>query len=531
MLCADLSQHPAEAMQIIGQRFFARGDRRIGFYTLLTSSGLTWDPQTAHRLDNGAHVWFDPAADHADSMLAQYIFLHQQQMTRRGNVEQMDLAGKSESGFIQELAALRDLYVRATSEGKPAGRDADPRALEFVRHCDSPLFGWAALSLYKDHNGNAESHRAWAEACSKYAKLPSLSYAARYETAHSLARAGDWVQARATMRHLYQETLGRGLLPPIDQRFHYVYSEGQGIGGKEEQALLRESAETLMAQDARPAVIALAWQCYSINQQALADELLATALAGQSDQDRVLPSLVGVSYLWQTGQYARADALLETVLKDPELAKRSTLWRLAAALAEKLGKTAGSATCLDRALDIEYMQLPEETSLDAVRFEFGALLGRYEQLANSIATVETVLPPDIVARVVRAADRWRSLDPDGTAACHTAARVLRRLGMPDLAWEYVTTPFAARPDEAPEWSTLAGTLRGQGEFELAAQAYRSAFAAQTSNAQILWDHAQMLEQLGKSAAARQLYRQLADGQWGAEFQAIGQQARKLLESE
>ena len=39
--------------QIITQRFFRRGDRRLGFYTLLLSTGQTWNPKQKQAFQGG----------------------------------------------------------------------------------------------------------------------------------------------------------------------------------------------------------------------------------------------------------------------------------------------------------------------------------------------------------------------------------------------------------------------------------------------------------------------------------------------
>ena len=97
--------------------------------------------------------------------------------------------------------------------------------------------------------------------------------------------------------------------------------------------------------------------------------------------------------------------------------------------------------------------------------------------------------------MVRAADRWRALDSDPTLACHTAARILRYLGARDLAWDYLTTPTAVRPNDPAPQLALAQTLRSEGEYDLADRAYALAFEAESTNAQILWERAQMLQDI------------------------------------
>src|SRR5438105_3640864 len=82
--------------------------------------------------------------------------------------------------------------------------------------------------------------------------------------------------------------------------------------------------------------------------------------------------------------------------------------------------------------------------------------------------------------------------------------------------------------EAAPWLALATSLQQEAEFELADRAYANAFAAEATNAQILWSRAQNLQQMGKLVEARALYRQLADGTWQPRFQGLQQQARWYL---
>ena len=91
--------------------------------------------------------------------------------------------------------------------------------------------------------------------------------------------------------------------------------------------------------------------------------------------------------------------------------------------------------------------------------------------------------------------------------------------------------LADRPGETPAWPGLAATLRGQNEYALADRAYAVAFREEPGNAQLLWDHAQLLEQMGRSDASHELLRQLAAGSWAAQFEQLQKQARKLVETD
>ncbi len=80
------------------------------------------------------------------------------------------------------------------------------------------------------------------------------------------------------------------------------------------------------------------------------------------------------------------------------------------------------------------------------------------------------------------------------------------------------------------WLELARSQASERRFELADRAYRSAFAAESTNAQILWDQASMWDRANQPRRARALYDQLAHGRWQDRFQSLQQRAQRLLES-
>ena len=65
----------------------------------------------------------------------------------------------------------------------------------------------------------------------------------------------------------------------------------------------------------------------------------------------------------------------------------------------------------------------------------------------------------------------------------------------------MTTPLALKPNEASPWTSLAWSLRQEGNWRLADRCYELAFAAEPTNAQLLWDRAQHLQQQGQVARA------------------------------
>src|SRR5262249_55169158 len=160
--------------------------------------------------------------------------------------------------------------------------------------------------------------------------VPGLGYAARYERARSLWHAGQKEQARKQFRALYDKTLAEDVLPAIDADFRQALA-GDGTGDDGWSALVRKAATRLIKDKHRRAVLALARQCWQLDDQPLADELLATALEGVKEEKERLPlRLAGLGFLWETGQLPEADRVLEKLLADPKLAERAALWRLRA---------------------------------------------------------------------------------------------------------------------------------------------------------------------------------------------------------
>jgi len=215
-------------------------------------------------------------------------------------------------------------------------------------------------------------------------------------------------------------------------------------------------------------------------------------------------------------------------VKDEDLGRDPLVWRLAADLANQTGGVARKVACLEKALDLEFPTLPEVIDVQTLRRDYDALLTGYADWLSACRAADAEPPADLTSRVIRAADRWRSIDPDATLACQKAGQVLRQLDQPDLVWAYLTTPLAASANEAAPFQQLSQSLQAMGELSLAEKALGAAFGAEATNAQLLWDRANLLTQMGKSDEARALLSQLADGAWQPRFDGVKQQARAAL---
>jgi Tfp pilus assembly protein PilF len=532
LLAAEFAAGNANgALTVCQQSLFAREQKQLGLYVLLAACGVNLDAGNADVLD-----------EHLHEPLAQYLALHSSPVLRKHASQWAVGSGQWRDGYLQHLAVTHALYQRwgnskalgATDEKRREERD---RALEYVRRNKGTAFAWGLLCLIKDRADEDEgkkqdvrdTHKAVAEAWPLFREVPALAYAAEYEHARSLWKAGQHTEARQRFVDLYQGTLKEGGLPRLDADFRAALL-GEGPEADLWGDLMRKTAASLIEGNKRPAVLALAAQCRQVGDEALSGALVNTALDGiKDDKERQGMTLAAVDFLADAGEFAEADRLLRGLLDDAELAKRADLWRLASRLAEKREQPAREFECLERALDAEYRALPEVINLQEVRGEYGQLLSYYEEMANALERLKLRPPADFAARLVRAADRWRALDPDGNGACEVAGRVLRTLGERELVWDYLTTPVGRRPNESDPWVALAGTLARTGELGLADRAYAAAFEAEPTNAEVLWERAQNLRRSGKAAEAQKLYRQLAEGDWQPRFNWVRTQAKWQLD--
>jgi len=132
-----------------------------------------------------------------------------------------------------------------------------------------------------------------------------------------------------------------------------------------------------------------------------------------------------------------------------------------------------------------------------------------------------------LAKVIRTTDRWRLIDAEASEPCQLAGKILHTLGERELAWDYWTTPIDLHPAESKPWLDLAETMKSEGDLDRADRAFGLAFEAEQTNPEILWKQAQNLVRMGQTDRARQLYRQIADGDWQERFSATIEQARGL----
>ncbi len=503
LIACDAAVGNAPDLQMVIQsRGWSLGDTYPGFTALRLSAGM--DVATV-----------PPPPGNNRSLVGRYVLQLKQPEPRSDPKE-------SPTGLLSRLAAVQSLQRRWQQAGVLDQADCT-RMVKAIHQGQAPVFVWALVEEVlrtPDKKVTAPGGRTQVQrdvleaACTALKDVPVLSYAARYEFARHLAENGERAEGRKQFVRLYEESAKDGVLPPLERGFRQALANpGRKPGGADDQfaPLLRNHATRLVHEGRRIAAVALAWQCWELEAPALANELLTTALAGlPKDGRRAAPTLAAVEYLSQTHQYDRADRLFQTLLDDEMLAQHSDLWRLGYQLALQRKNPARAFTCLAQALELEYRAAPAWIDVQAVRTDYGALLGHYAEVVRATATLGQKPPADLAAKVVRAADRWRALDIDGTLACGPAFQSLRALGDTDLAWDYLLMSSGTDRDGFT-WANLAQSLQQSEDFDLAERAYAQACLVDPGNPNLARARADNLMQAGRGAEGRELLRHIPDG--------------------
>ncbi|HEV3146454.1 MAG TPA: hypothetical protein VGZ47_21385, partial [Gemmataceae bacterium] len=470
-----------------------KGDTRPGWFTLI-------------RAQNANVMPLAPKDGHEPVL--KYL------QNRSGNVGTLD-------SFLQRMMDLYD--ITDASHGlpplvKPPEWAANVRgAIERNRND----LGAAALLLLAQRGGLAAGDwNLLADLWRQFYDIPGFWYTSRYERIRCLMAAGLEAQARQEFDKLYGDTLAAGVIPPLDSLAMQLPANAAGPV----QQLLKNAAHERAAQHPED-VLALAWQTVWLGPQGTPQEIMAEFRPSTKWPEVTLSAVL----LWhQLGQTAAAQEWLDELLGDPHLAKQPGLWRLAAELAIKRGQPFRQNECLEKALDLEFAHLPETVDVQQLREDYGTLLRGFGPIIRDHWQKDVPLPANLAGRIVKAADRWRSIDPEANDACFQAADLLSELNEPNLAWQYLTTVVALHPNEADPYRQMAQHLAERKDWFLAEKAYAAAFAAEPTDAQLLYDRALALEKQGRRAEEVALMTQIAEGTWQPRFDGVKAQARLWL---
>lgn len=545
--CMTRSSGSSSVMIHFGTHFHQKGDRRLGFYTLINACGYPIVNENLPPIEK--REWkIDIEQDHPNNPLATFLAQAQRELTKNDQSLIKKLPGPS-TGFVHHMTQFRNLWLTWQNQRPLMNGGAEQplekaKVLEFLKTTTSPTFAYALLDTMQRRCNTAPTDHMMQLVSDRLGPISDplgLGYIFRYEHARTLWQAGKAQEAAKLYKELHSDTLGHGVIPPIDGAFRDTLQIPVGEGPRF-IAYTRKSLEDLLGKKRYGNAFQLAKQMEQLGDEAMSDEILSTILSKATAEDRAALTLICVNFLSQRKNFVQADRLLVKVLaekkvrtaedkkkrpNEKEWAEYPELWRWRAELNKQAGQVATSIECLEKALDLEYADLPEIVNLDSIREDYRTLLTHYQKISEASASLEKSATKVFLAKVIRTADRWRLVDSDASEPSMLAGRILYTMGERDLAWDYWTTPIDLHPAESQPWLQLAETMKSHGDLERADRALAIAFEAEPTNPELLWKRAQNAVRMGQPDRARELYRQIASSDWQERFQATVEQARGL----
>ena len=438
-----------------------------------------------------------------------------------------------EDSFLQRIATARNLYVRWLTDAATKDltqtqvqQEVD-QTLEFIGTCRTLDMGWALVNTMRPRLKTPEHLEAFAKAAERFEQHPQVGLLVRRERMTTLLAAGRHDEAMALFKEGLSVQLQQGSVPPIGKGF-YDSLTADNYQLTMNNFLLAE-ANQLADSGLLMTLNSLAVQMRELGNLKVADQMITKLLATLNTQERPDVSLYAIEQLRQMKD-ARADKLLDQVMELPMAEQIPQLWRFASKLAEETGRKRLAADRLEHAIQLEFATRPTTINIETVRRDFTELLAKYEELITAAATLEVAPPDGLAASIIQAADQWRTLDEDDTAACQTASRLLEKLHRIDLAWDYLVTPLAENSGESAPWIALARNLGNDKQIDLADMAWARAFEFESTNPEILLDHAIMLQSVGRTSEAKAMLQRVADETWQPRFSDAVQKVHELLQS-
>lgn len=512
---------------VINQRFVVRDDARMGFAVLL-SAAQTGNSQPIHEV--ASH-------NQGSSALGSFLIQHFDWWKNQDQNKEFVLP-ESASPFIRHLADAHNLYAlwssgRATQDRTESQVNNElDRAIELIRSYPSRQVAWALLNVVHQSIDETFSkqhlHLRLASEAASFESTPGLFVASRYARVLWLISAGKTDEARTLYRDYRRDTIAAGVTPPVSPEVRSAFKTVTG-SSDEWSKLILESAQPLVEQQRSRELLQLALSCAIIAEHDTARQLLDKGIEGSNLNKRPDLLISGLRCLITIDDWQRAEDFARRLLNYRDAHQNASLWRTASQIAAALGDDDESLRRLEQAMRLEFSSLPDMVDVGSLRAEYNRLFDRFTSYSEKTLTDGKLLPGDFAERLTQAADAWRSIDPDPTQSCQRAAKLLQLIGLNDDAWEYWTTPLVNTANSSTAWASLATALTETSQIHRASQAWTEAFAAEPTNPELLWNHAELLRNHNQPKRAKELLTQIANGKWQPRFTSYKSKAKSLLQ--
>jgi autotransporter-associated beta strand protein len=461
----------AKLPTLIHEHFVSKGDTRPGLFVLAMTSGASWS-------DSNVPSKLKYHAERQSTPIASYV---RYQMAKHGS----DDFESGDNAFLSRFLPFRhawDMLDSWQAKSNPNKQTREAHLRDVLKHLDINKDIPAALALMTLRRvqgltldaevtvtpliiARLEKERD-AAAAWQLDRLIAEEWMQAGDAAQAINAAERWVEA--SLKHNALSLPTPGILTALTS----ANQEDRG------QRLTRRVVEHLKRH--RAPVAAIQWT------------LAALGLG--------IPSA----------------EIIEDILKSaPEDA---SVWTAASAVYAAQGRPQDELRCLRQALK---KGVANENAL------LGRLLVAQTDLASSRRKLGLETDPAELAEVRAAALKIIHVG-DLAANTRQVAPLLETIGLRDLAHDLRTTPLALKPNESQPWADFAADCQSPRPDD-ALTAYERAFAAEGTNAQILFNHAQLLENQQRPDEARKLYQKIAEGTWGPNYNWVVQQVKQKLE--
>jgi tetratricopeptide (TPR) repeat protein len=521
----------------IKQHFFDKNDHRIGFAVLLASANQFSGPVT------------NATDAHKDSPLASFI--QQYAIWRQdGNRDQEFVIAEDSCEFLRNLASAHNIWARWNTGRATNGKTVQQidielnDALEFIDSCKNSHTAWNLIgtvfqTLEKTDAATVKQFEQLVKSTDRFRKhgsnmsITPLLLRVRLKAGQrkiSLEELRKYVDDQVEMLgQVARDGVLRKAFADVLTRPDSNKDQPEAVNGMEPwNSILTDAAKKLIANKQTLSVIHLADTCWTEGDRELAESLFELAIDGVSFATEPRVGMLAIKYLTHTKDWKRAEQFLQMIPDDSVARKTARYWRSASTVAQKLERENESIRRLEKALDIEFAGLPQNIPLKPLRDQYTTLMARYATLLAKSDLKDSAFVADIRKRVIKAADRWRGIDPDVTALCYHAGLLFHTLGEDELAWSYWTTPLASKPRDSSLWRKLAVEMNNKGLVDRSHEAYTQAFACEPTNPDILWHHAATLKARGRRAEGNALVKKIVEGQWQPRFSNIVKQAKQAV---
>lgn len=512
---------------VIDQRFVSKNDCRMGFAVLLSGAAT----------DNSQPIHEVASHNQGSSALGSFLVQHFDWWTVH-DLHKEFILPESASPFLKNLVETHNLFAlwasgRATQDRTEAQINRElNRAFRLIRQCRSKQVAWVLLNVVQksieETDSNRKLHLRLANEVARFEGVPGFEDRARFTQALWLIPAGKPDRALRLYRRSREQATEAGRTPAVSAEFRSAFVAAGGSSSAWSQMLI-ESSRPLIQQRRSLELIELAIQCAVLTEHETAIQLLDQGVADVDLVERPELLTAGLQCLMLTENWERAEDFIRQLINYQNAHEHAALWHTASQIAARLGDDDEALRRLEQAMRLEFSSLPETVHVAEIRNSYSRLFDRLRRFAESTLSERKPLPNDFVQRVTWAADAWRSIDPDPVLACHRAAELLQFIGLYDHAWDYWTTSLVNTSSGADAWKRLAIALAETGQVHRASLAWGEAFAAESTNAELLWNHAVFLRDNQQPGRARKILTQIVTGQWQPRFESLKSRARRLLQ--